>query len=109
MRDFIYRNYDVDSIIRENEVVEALKKNYHEYGDHGTDELLKVTRIVIQGLLNSSILELEEETDGKAYRILKIPTRYQCTACGQISYLGDNETVRCFSCESTDLWERNVR
>jgi predicted transcriptional regulator len=94
-------------IVSSRDILELLQKNYGEFKDISMEELSKLTRSVLSHLIESGILTKENEYE--AYRISNILNRYQCTECNQISYIGEKEDRKCFSCESENIRERNVR
>lgn len=108
IRELIYRNHEVGMTITNKDMLESLAKNYQEYRESNTDELLHLTDTILMHLANRKILALTQDQD-KEYSITSIPTRYQCIECSQISYIGEQEERKCFSCESENLRERNVR
>jgi hypothetical protein len=107
IRDLIYRNYETGMSVNNVDIIALLRKNYHEYKNSG--EISQLTDTILIHLMKGGILTVAERNDHEVYRISSIPTRYQCTECNQISYIGDKEERKCFSCESENLRERNVR
>lgn len=108
IRDLIYRNYETGMSVNNADINALLRKNYHEYKNSG--EISQLTDTILINLMEGGILTLAEPNEhDNIYRISSIPTRYQCTECNQISYIGDKEERKCFSCESESLRERNVR
>jgi hypothetical protein len=108
IRDLIYRNYETGMSVNNVDIIALLRKNYHEYKNSG--EISQLTDTILIHLMEGGILTLAGRNEhDKVYRISSIPTRYQCTECNQISYIGDKEERKCFSCESENLRERNVR
>lgn len=107
IRDLIYRNHEVDMILTSKDILALLQKNYSEFKDKSTEELSQLNGFVLTRLIESGILT--EENESKTYRINSIPNRYQCMECNQISYIGEKEGRKCFSCESENIRERNIR
>lgn len=108
VRDLIYRNYETGMSINNIDILALLRKNYREYKN--TEEISLLTDTILIHLMEMGILTLVERNEHDTiYRISSIPIRYQCTECNQISYIGDKEERKCFSCESKNLRERNVR
>jgi Zn finger protein HypA/HybF involved in hydrogenase expression len=89
------------------DIIALLRKDYHEHKNG--EEISQLTDTILIHLMKGGILTVAERNDHEVYRISSIPTRYQCTECNQISYIGDKEERKCFSCESENLRERNVR
>ncbi|MEM3158708.1 MAG: hypothetical protein QXN83_08235 [Nitrososphaerales archaeon] len=107
IRDLIYRKHDAETTIKAADITALLQKSY-ECKSASISELSALTDKTLTRLTNVGILALAQN-ESKLYRINSIPNRYQCIECDQISYIGAREDVKCFSCESVNLRERNVR
>lgn len=110
IRELIYRNYEINTTIKNTDIPLLLQKNYQEYKNSGLDKLTQLTNAILPRLVDNGILAPEGENDAEiTYKISSKVDRYQCDECSQISYIGEQEERKCFSCESTNLRERNVR
>jgi len=106
IRDLIYRNYDVNAIIQGKDIHTLLQKNYQEYSNTSMNILVQMINSILDNLVSKGILT---SVGNVTYRIISTFNRYQCLECSQISYIEEKEDRKCFSCESTNLRERNVR
>lgn len=109
IRELIYRNYEVNTTIKNTDIPLLLQKNYQEYKNSSLDKLTQLTNAILPRLADNGVLTSEGENDAEiTYNITSRVDRYQCNECNQISYIGEQEERKCFSCESTNLRERNV-
>ena len=109
IRELIYRNYEINTTVKNTDIPLLLQKNYQEYKNSSLDKLTQLTNAILPRLADNRILTSEGENDAEiTYKIGSTVNRYQCDECNQISYIGEQEKRKCFSCESTNLRERNV-
>lgn len=110
IRELIYRNYEINTTVKNTDIPLLLQKNYQEYKNSGLDKLTQLANAILTRLVDNGILMSEAQNDIEiTYKIGSTIDRYQCNECNQISYIGEQEERKCFSCESTNLRERNVR
>lgn len=110
IRELIYRNYEINTTIKNTDIPSLLQKNYQEYKSSSIDKLTQLTNVILRRLVDNGILTSEGHHDAEiTYKIGSRIDRYQCNECNQISYISEQEERKCFSCESTNLRERNVR
>lgn len=110
IRELIYRNYEVNRTVKITDISLLLQKNYQEYKNSSLDKLTRLANAILPRLVDSGILTSEAQNDAEiTYKVGSRVDRYQCDECNQISYIGEQEDEKCFSCESTNLRERNVR
>ncbi len=108
IRELIYRN-KTGMTIKNTDISKLLQTNYQEYKDSSADKLTQLANTVLISLSKNGILTSEGENEIEmTYTVSLMLNRYQCNECNQISYIGEKEDVKCFSCESTSLRERNV-
>jgi hypothetical protein len=110
IRELIYRNYEINTTIKNTDIPLLLQKNYQEYKNNSLEQLTQLANAILPRLADNRILTPEGENDAEiTYKISSKVDRYQCNECNQISYIGEQEERKCFSCESINLRERNVR
>ena len=108
IRELIYRN-KTGMTIKNTDIPRLLQTNYQEYKNSSIDELAQLANMVLINLSRSGILTSVGGNENEmTYTANSMLNRYQCNECNQISYIGEKEDVKCFSCESTSLRERNV-
>ena len=109
IRELIYRNYEINTTVKNTDIPLLLQKNYQEYKNSSLDKLTQLTNAILRRLVDNGMLTSEGQHDAEiTYKISSKVDRYQCDECNQISYIGEQEKRKCFSCESTNLRERNV-
>jgi hypothetical protein len=108
IRDLMYRNFYYDATVESADIITALQQNYPEHRNVHANDLSRCTEMIMPRLVRGGILTLADDGTGKLYKVSALPNRYQCMDCNQISYVGEKEELKCFSCDSVKLRERNV-
>ena len=107
LRDYFFRQYKQGNQEFDREsIAKEMISVYLRYRNSDWHKLTAMINSVVESLISRLVVK---QLDGGPIQLTSELSRLQCSKCFYISYLGNNEPMRCLRCSAKELHEFPVR
>ncbi len=102
LRDYFFRQYTQgNQEFNKESLAHEMIRSYLRYRDYNLQDLTGMINIVVKILVSRSVIM--KQAGGTTIQLTNGLSRLQCSKCFYISYLSNNEPMRCLRCSSMEL------
>lgn len=102
LRDYLFRQYTQgNQEFNKESLAHEMIRSYLRYRDSDLHDLTDMINTVVKSLVSRSVII--KQAEGTTAQLANGLSRLQCSKCFYISYLSNNEPMKCLRCSSMEL------